>query len=170
MRWVIRYPLHSHHWGPIQIHVSSSSTKTTVTIRCRCNHSPYRLRVIVMFPRPTENILPPIFSFGGNSSLWNRQTAKSLRVQPVFILVPLHQPRVPLRFCVPRLTEVYWPTHLSLFDVAPMSDDDLGVLLFRQMKCGRMTFFEKITFSFESENSEKYSRNILFLMRLINLF
>lgn len=117
VRWVIRYPLHSHHWGPIQIHVSSSSTKTTVTIRCRCNHSPYRLRVIVMFPRPTENISPPIFSFGGNSSLWNRQTAKSLRVQPVFILVPLHQPRVPLRFCVPRLTEVYWPTHPSLFGV-----------------------------------------------------
>ena len=101
VRWVIRYPLHSHHWGPIQIHVSSSSTKTTVTIRCRCNHSPYRLRVIVMFPRPTENILPPIFSFGGNSSLWNRQTAKSLRVQPVFILVPLHQPRVPWWSFVP---------------------------------------------------------------------
>ena len=105
----------THTIGVFQIHVSSSSTKTTVTIRCRCNHSPYRLRVIVMFPRPTENISPPIFSFGGNSSLWNRQTAKSLRVQPVFILVPLHQPRVPLRFCVPRLTEVYWSTHPSLF-------------------------------------------------------
>ena len=116
VRWVIRYPLHSHHSG-YEIHVSSFSTKTTVTIRCRYNYSPNRLRVIVMFPHPTENILPPIFSFGENSSFWNRQTAKSLRVQPVFILVPLHQPRVLLRFCVPQLTEVYWPTHPSLFGV-----------------------------------------------------
>ena len=57
--------IHSHHSG-FEIHMSSFSTKTSVTIWCRYNYSSNRLRVIVMFPRPTENISPPIFSFGGN--------------------------------------------------------------------------------------------------------
>ena len=55
-----------------------------------------------MFPLPTENISPPIFSFGGNQN----PTCHTILSGVTFVFFPLHQSRVPLRFFVPRLTEV----------------------------------------------------------------
>ena len=63
--WVIRYPFHSHHWGlpnPCEFFLYLNYGHDMKPIAWWS----YRVRVIVMFPRPTENISPPIFSFGGN--------------------------------------------------------------------------------------------------------